>query len=221
MNKAVQGYLLAALAAFFLLRPRAAAAAFIPPDNFNGPSDQAERTPTLFYEAVPYDVIFDQIEDANFMTPNFTIEEFTASATAINKNIDNALPNNLLDAAQNTLDMMQRIRNFLSAKAGRDIPILIQSGYRSPELNILVGGTSNSDHTYAAAVDFRAPAFGSAYDVALALSTELETLGIGQLINEYPDGQGWVHVSTNSPLKDINKIITVARSGTKVGITRA
>lgn len=222
MSKAATGYLLAALAAFLLFRPRTAQAAFMPNrlDTNFASDDQSERTPALVNEGLPLDVIFDPYTEPSFMTPHFTLEEFTASRTARNSGLDNSLPDNLQAAAQNTLAMMERIRAFLSTQAGHDVPILIQSGYRSPELNAAVGGTLNSDHISASAVDWRAPSFGTPYQIAMALASDLDNLGIGQLINEFPDGQGWVHTSTNSPLSAINKIITVAHSGTVPGIVR-
>lgn len=219
MKKAATGYLLAALAAFLFLRPRTAQAAFMPTGSGTS-DDQSERAPALVNEGLPLDVIFDPMMEANFMTPHFTLEEFTASRTALSKGIDNSLPDNLQDAAQNTLAMMERIRAFLSTQAGHDVPIFISSGYRSPALNAAVSGTVMSDHTSASAVDWSAPSFGTPYKIAMALASDLDNLGIGQLINEFPDGQGWVHTSTNSPLRAINKIITVARSGTVPGIVK-
>lgn len=134
------------------------------------------------------------------MIRNFTLKEFTASSKATELKIDNSIPPELEETALNTLQMMQDIRDHLSAVAKKDIAITITSGYRGPKLNKAVGGDPTSDHQKAMAVDFRAPGFGSPLQVARELSKYVKDLGIGQLINEHPERgmNGWVHVSTLS-----------------------
>ena len=115
--------------------------------------------------------------------------------------------------------MLERIRSHLSDLKGSTVPIIVQSGYRSEALNRAVGGSPRSDHMQALAADIRAPGFGRAVDVARALEPVADELGIGQLINEFPDtGNGWVHVSLQSPDREINAVITVTRAGTVPGI---
>lgn len=156
------------------------------------------------------------------MTKHFTLAEFTRSDTAARKNIDNSLPPELEPAAQATLEMMERIREHLSVRAGRDVPIRISSGYRCPSLNLAVGSSSTSDHPRACAVDFTAPSFGTPIEVCRALAPAVSVLGIGQLINEFPSASGgWAHVSTRLPEKAINRIITVSHAGTVAGIVGA
>lgn len=150
---------------------------------------------------------------------NFTLDEFCASDTATRLRISNVLPEDLEPAAWVTLAMLERIRAHLSKKAGRDVPITILSGYRCERLNAAVNGSASSDHVKACAADIRAPAFGKPVDVARELSGHIEELGIGQLINEFPDGnKGWVHVSTRKPSKLINRIITITAQGVTAGV---
>jgi hypothetical protein len=154
------------------------------------------------------------------LSDHFTVAEFTASRTALDRGIDNDLPIELLANARATASMLERIRSHLSDLKGSTVPILIQSGYRSEALNRAVGGSPRSDHMQALAADFRAPGFGSPLEVARALEGVTDEMGIGQLINEYPDrgGAGWVHVSIQLPARAINRIITVTASGTVPGI---
>lgn len=152
------------------------------------------------------------------MTPNFTLAEFVASDAAARRGIDNTLPQSLEPAALATLEMMERIRAHLSAVAGRDIPIIVSSGYRSPALNMAIGGSSTSDHTRAQACDWKAPAFGKPLEVCRALAPHVSVLGVGQLIHEFG---AWVHTSTAIPQKAVNRVITIARSGVTVGIVEA
>ncbi len=149
---------------------------------------------------------------------HFDLDEFCASDTATRLRIDNSLPDSLEPAALVTLAMLERIRAHLSAKAGRDVPITILSGYRCERLNAAVNGADSSDHVKACAADIRAPAFGRPIDVARELSAHVDALGIGQLINEFPGPSGWVHVSTKKPSKLINRIITITDQGVTAGV---
>jgi hypothetical protein len=143
------------------------------------------------------------------MTPHFSLEEFTASDMAARLGIDNSLPDDLREAAKQTLEMMERIRFHI------DAPITITSGYRCEALNKAVGSKSGSDHTMAFAVDFKAPKAGTPFQIAASLAPVIKIVGIGQLILEFGT---WVHVSTRIPDKVINRIITIDKTGTRAGI---
>ena len=155
------------------------------------------------------------------MTPNFNLAEFTASQTATRRGIDNTVPAALLPNAHATLEMMERIRAHLSRLAGRTVPIVVTSGYRSLELNAAIGSRGTSDHVQARACDFRAPAFGSPTEICRALAPHVSVLSIGQLINEFPATGGWVHVSTRVPALAANRVITITARGAALGVQAA
>lgn len=148
------------------------------------------------------------------LSPHFTLDEFTASDTAIRRGIDNTLPDSLLPAAYNTAALMESIRGYLGTLARRDVPISISSGYRCLMLNRVIGSRDTSDHVQALACDFRAPAYGTAFAVAKALVPVFDSLRIGQLIFE----GSWIHVSTKTPDKMINRILTIHGNDVQVGI---
>ena len=146
------------------------------------------------------------------LSPNFTMEEFIASETAMRRRIDNSLPPELLRTAANTADMMERIRAVLGDK-----PIQFTSAYRCQELNRAIGSSDTSDHPKAMAVDFKCPDFGTPFAVATFLASQVDQLGIGQLIAEFGS---WVHVSTRKPALAANRVITIDSSGTRIGVVR-
>ncbi len=78
----------------------------------------------------------------------FTIKELTRSATAQHLGIDNTPPASAVKAlhalVENVLDPLRQ------AWGG---PIMVNSGYRCPELNKLVGGTPYSQHQRGEAAD--------------------------------------------------------------------
>jgi uncharacterized protein YcbK (DUF882 family) len=152
------------------------------------------------------------------LTRNFTLEEFEASETATRRGIANRVPNELLNYARRTAEMLQRIRDFLTDLRGIEIPINLTSGYRSLTVNRAIGSADTSDHVQALAADWRAPAFGTPTEICQVLAGRVDELQIGQLINEYPTGNGWVHTGARTPTKLINRIITITHDGTKVGV---
>lgn len=148
------------------------------------------------------------------LTKNFTLAEFIETQ---HRNIDNTLPEVLMDNAIQTCEMLERIREYLSDLAGKSVPMIITSGYRCPALNTAVGSSSTSDHVKALAADWKAPAFGSPYQICMALQRGIDSLRIGQLIHEYGS---WIHTGLPRPQKLVNRILTISKAGTSVGIHR-
>ena len=146
------------------------------------------------------------------LTQHFTLEEFTRSGKAAELGLDNTPPPELLPRLILTAELLERIRATLG------VPVTVTSGYRSPKVNLAVGSSSGSDHPHGYAADIVAPAYGTPYDVARTLAPLVSTLGIGQIILECIKGKRWVHVSTHTPEKAINRIITITDSGVLVGI---
>jgi zinc D-Ala-D-Ala carboxypeptidase len=152
------------------------------------------------------------------LTPNFSLAEFIASNTAARRGLNNDLPASLYANARATCEMLERIRAFLSERLGRPAPILLTSGYRSIPVNRAVGSKDTSSHTRALAADWHCPAVGRPTDVCRMLEPHVETLGIGQLINEFPSASGgWIHTAAES-VPERNRIITITARGVRQGV---
>lgn len=146
------------------------------------------------------------------LTEHFTLDELTRSAKAQAKGIDNTPPQELVPRLMLVAEMLERIRSTVNC------PVTVTSGYRCPELNRAVGGVTSSDHTQGHAADFVAPGFGSPTEVARLLAPLVSVLSIGQLILEGVKGKQWVHVSTHTPERAVNRVITITDAGTVPGI---
>lgn len=146
------------------------------------------------------------------LTQHFTLAELTASAKARSLGLDNAPPPELVPRLVRTAEMLERIRATLG------FPVIVTSGYRSPAVNRAVGGVATSDHTQGHAADFVAPGFGTPEQIARSLAPLVDLLGIGQLIYEHIGGKAWVHVSTRTPEKPANRVITITAKGAALGI---
>ena len=142
------------------------------------------------------------------LSKNFTLAEFTKSQTATRRGIDNTPEGEHLEAAKELFEnVVQKVRD----KFGLTV---INSGYRGPELNEAVGGSSKSQHCKGEAADIECPG-NSNYDVAKWIEDNLD---FDQLILEFytpgiPDS-GWVHVSYK-PEGNRKSVLTAMREDGK------
>jgi zinc D-Ala-D-Ala carboxypeptidase len=144
------------------------------------------------------------------LTPHFTLEEFTDSQTAARKGIKNIPPENSQERKniQRTAEVMEQVRTILGDK-----PILISSGYRSPQVNAAVGGSKSSAHMSGLAVDFSCPGFGTPKAICHKLHPHMKELGIDQLIHEYDT---WVHLGLSASAPR-HMALTIDNKGTRNG----
>lgn len=151
------------------------------------------------------------------LSPHFTLAELVRSDTATRLGIDNTPPPELMPRLVLLAELLERIRSTLGC------PVVVTSGYRCEQLNAAIGGVTSSDHSRGHAADIVAPGYGTPTQVATLLAPLVSTLAIGQLILEgfrRPGGRRseWVHVSTRSPERPINRVLTISDAGVQVGI---
>lgn len=117
------------------------------------------------------------------ISENFTLANAEFSSTAVRYGIDNAAPLSLQDNIRDAAGGMEEVIELLGY-----IPH-VDSWYRCPKLNSVVGGAKNSAHMEGFAVDFVCPEFGTPIQIVEAL--EHSGITFDQLIQE---GR-WVHIS--------------------------
>ena len=116
------------------------------------------------------------------LSDNFSLAELTKTNTGL----PNALPEHLYTNLQSLVDnVLQPARDALGA-------IQITSAYRSPEVNVKIGGSKTSQHCLAQAADLK---FKGGNDVLF--NWLKENTDFDQLIWEFgtDDAPSWVHVS--------------------------
>ena len=143
------------------------------------------------------------------LSKNFSVAEYTKSQTATRKGIDNSMSDEHLDRARALFEnVVQKVRD----KFGRTI---ITSGYRSPDLNTAIGGSSRSQHSKAEAADFEALDY-STLEVAEWIADNLD---FDQLILEFyvpcDPISGWVHCSYKADGSNRNQILTAVKEDGK------
>jgi uncharacterized protein YcbK (DUF882 family) len=116
---------------------------------------------------------------------HFTISELLKSDTAIKNKLWNGAPK---EAEENLRALVDEVLDPLREAYGR--PIRVNSGYRCPRLNTLVGGTPNSQHMRGEAADIQ-PVVGNEADLPELARILIENGKFDQLIL-YPT---FIHVS--------------------------
>jgi zinc D-Ala-D-Ala carboxypeptidase len=121
------------------------------------------------------------------LTKNFSLIELSTSETAVRKGVDNTPTTEVIT---NLRYLCENVLQPLREKYGKAINIT--SGYRSPKVNKLIGGSSTSDHCYGRAADFTVP--DSDYKEVFEM---LKTIEHDQLIWEFGNdiSPQWIHVS--------------------------
>lgn len=123
------------------------------------------------------------------LSPHFTLAELTASETAARRGWDNT-PNaaeiqNLTRLAQ----LLEMVRDVVLQ------PLIINSGFRSKQVNDAIGSRDTSQHRLGCAADFRVPGMTPRDVCKLVIASGIP---FDQLIQEfYEEGKpgGWVHIS--------------------------
>jgi len=133
------------------------------------------------------------------LSKNFTLPEIIHSNTAKRLGINNA-PNkeHLKNMQVLVRDLIQPMRDVLG-------PIRISSGYRNPELNRAIGGSSKSQHCKGEALDLQYWSKGKMcnkeiYDWVIKSGIEFD-----QMINEFD--YSWIHISLKSNGKNRKQIL--------------
>lgn len=115
----------------------------------------------------------------------FTIKELTESTTATIKGLDNT-PTEQVE--KNLTILVEKILDPLREMYGK--PIIVNSGYRSPEVNVAANGSKTSQHVLGEAVDITA---GSKKENKKLFELIRDNFEFDQLINE--NNYSWIHVS--------------------------
>jgi zinc D-Ala-D-Ala carboxypeptidase len=141
------------------------------------------------------------------ITEHFSMRELTYSQTAIK----NGIPNIPKDpqVAENLKTLCEKVLEPL--REGMKCPIKISSGYRSPELNKLIGGAKASQHNVGQAVDIDLD--GKNAEVFEYIANNLD---FDQMIWEFGDDKNpdWVHVSYNAA-GNRKQLLKAVKSGGK------
>jgi zinc D-Ala-D-Ala carboxypeptidase len=123
------------------------------------------------------------------LSANFSLNELTKSEFATRNGISNTASPLVIEKLQALTD------NILQPVRDKFGPVIVTSGYRSPESNTAIGGSTTSHHCFGYAADFEVLNMDNR-ELAIYIRDELAEFT--QLILEFYNGDpgsGWVHCS--------------------------
>lgn len=120
------------------------------------------------------------------LTDHFTLEELTATS---HRQFDNTPNDAELANLVRLAEFLEKVKAFLNGQ-----PIMVNSAFRSKQVNDSVGSKDTSQHRLGCAADIRVP--GMTPD-AVVRALVASKLPFDQIIREF---DAWTHISiTNSP----------------------
>jgi len=140
------------------------------------------------------------------LTEHFTLEELTHSDAAVRHGWDN-LPNG--DEIANLTRLAQLLEQVKTAVGGK--PVMINSGFRSKQVNDSVGSKDSSQHRLGCAADIRVPGMTPRQVVDACIAAKVP---FDQIILEF---DAWTHISVaNTPDKDLRHAkLVIDKAGTR------
>jgi len=137
------------------------------------------------------------------MTPNFTLAELTVTDHREFKNEPN--PSEIANL-QRLAGLLEQVKSVLGG-----VPIIINSAFRSKQVNDAVGSKDTSQHRLGCAADIRVPAMTPDQVVKAVISAKLP---FDQLIREF---DRWTHISVpNDPKgKPRGQVLIIDSKGTR------
>ena len=139
------------------------------------------------------------------LSPHFTFEEMTRSEYALRRGWPNEPNQQETDNLRRTAVLLEQVRR----ECGK--PIIVTSGYRSPNINSAIGGSKNSQHMLGCAADIRAVGLSPEDLMRIIIGSDIK---YDQLIREF---DSWVHISVpnSADAKPRMQRLIIDKNGTR------
>ena len=122
------------------------------------------------------------------LTEHFTLEELTHTD---HREFDNTPNESELENLKRLAAFLEKVKTVLGGK-----PIMVNSAFRSKQVNDAVGSRDSSQHRVGCAADIRVPGMTPDEIVKTIIASEL---GYDQIIREF---NSWTHISVPNHLED-------------------
>ena len=123
------------------------------------------------------------------LSPNFTLEELTRSEAAARNGWDNTPNESEIENLKRLAALLQDVKAAVGGK-----PVIINSGFRSKQVNDAVGSNDRSQHRLGCAADLRVPGMTPRQVVEACIEAQVP---FDQIILEF---DSWTHISVpNTP----------------------
>ena len=139
------------------------------------------------------------------LSDHFTLEELTYSDIGIRHGIDNSPNGDIVINLTRLAKILERVRLLFNK------PIHINSAFRNPEVNALVGSKPSSQHCVGCAADIKVDGMIPDEIVKVIQKSDIQ---YDQLIREF---DSWVHISipNNDTIKPRHQTLIIDKNGTR------
>lgn len=146
------------------------------------------------------------------LTKHFTLQEMTASETAVRHGFDNTPNATEVANLVRTAELLEEVKALLDMK-----PIMVNSAFRSKQVNDAVGSRDTSQHRIGCAADIRVPGMNPDEVCRAIVASGIQ---FDQLIREFWDkdrGGGWTHISVSNTkeMTPRRQALIIDRAGTR------
>ena len=141
------------------------------------------------------------------LSPHFTLEELTRSEVAARNGWDNSPNQEEIANLQRLAYLLEKVKEAVGGK-----PVMINSGFRSKQVNDSVGSKDSSQHRIGCAADIRVPGMTPRQVVEACITASVL---FDQIILEF---DAWTHisVSTDPTLAPRHSRLIIDKQGTRV-----
>jgi hypothetical protein len=138
------------------------------------------------------------------LSEHFTLEELTATS---HREFDNTPKANELANLMRVAALLEQVKTVLGGK-----PVMINSGFRSKQVNDSVGSKDTSQHRIGCAADIRVPGMTPNEVVQAIIDSDI---GYDQLIREF---DSWTHISVPDmpAIPPRKQVLIIDKQGTRV-----
>ena len=120
------------------------------------------------------------------LTPHFSLEELTVTD---HREFDNTPNSSEINNLKRLAELLEEVKTLLGGK-----PIMVNSAFRSAQVNAAVGSKDTSQHRVGCAADIRVPSMSPDEVVKAVIASGI---GYDQIIREF---NSWTHISVpNNP----------------------
>jgi len=139
------------------------------------------------------------------LSDHFTLEELTYSDISVRHNLDNSPSGDVVVNLTRLAKFLETVRSLLSK------PIHINSAYRSPNVNNLLGSKPTSQHCVGCAADITVSGMTPDQVIKIIANSKV---AYDQVIREF---DSWVHISIppNETVKPRKQALIIDKQGTR------
>ena len=137
------------------------------------------------------------------LTANFSLEELSHTD---HREFDNTPPADVIENLKRLAMILEQVRSLFNGS-----PVMVNSAYRSLEVNRAVKSSDHSQHRFGCAADIRIPSQTPDMVVQTIIKANIP---YDQLIREF---DAWTHISvpTNETVAPRKQVLIIDKSGTR------